>query len=560
MNTKIKSFLTLIVAIILIGVALSFVQGKMNAIRYTEKLTDTDPLENAPPAVAFTSVALGGFRGLVADYLWLRSSKMQDEGNYFEMVQLADWIVKLQPRYTTSHAFLAWNMAYNVSVTFTGFEDRWRWVKRGIELIRDEALEYNPGDPELFRQLGWIYQHKMGQDLDDANRFYKTEFAKEMIRLFGSYYGKWDLIDKAPTNEAKLRAAIGDKDFNSLKKACAKYSYATFNDLEDSFRTHAVLYPPEFKKELEEIGIADQVELCLRSRWIIRKYRLEPQWLVTINRKYGNLDWRLPEAHAIYWAERGKDKWSTERDNERYFKKLSCDRMIFQSLQAAFESGRLVYVKNADPDNMYSDIKFLEMTPNVSLVDAANACYNEAMEGFNEYTVKGAYGNFLENAIVTLYLFGEKKKAMEYLKLGRTYPHYGVGAKSRFAPELDDFVLKSLASDMESASHSEAQKAVQSYLINAYYQLAIENQEQAEGYLEVAQKLYAKYAKFVEGTEKRRALPPWDQMRKTSLDMAKRSIRERISPELADNLERMLPKSGEKFIPEAGEIKTPQVQ
>ena len=69
MNTKIKSFLTLIVAIILIGAALSFVQGKMNAIRYTEKLTDTDPLENAPPAVAFTSVALGGFRGLVADYL-----------------------------------------------------------------------------------------------------------------------------------------------------------------------------------------------------------------------------------------------------------------------------------------------------------------------------------------------------------------------------------------------------------------------------------------------------------------------------------------------------------
>ncbi|MBR5024103.1 MAG: hypothetical protein IKX48_03480, partial [Victivallales bacterium] len=174
MNTKIKSFLTLIVAIILIGAALSFVQGKMNAIRYTEKLTDTDPLENAPPAVAFTSVALGGFRGLVADYLWLRSSKMQEEGNYFEMVQLADWLVKLQPRYTTAHAFLAWNMAYNVSVTFTGFEDRWRWVKRGIELIRDEALEYNPGDPELFRQLGWIYQHKMGQDLDDANRFYKT--------------------------------------------------------------------------------------------------------------------------------------------------------------------------------------------------------------------------------------------------------------------------------------------------------------------------------------------------------------------------------------------------
>ncbi|HOG50947.1 MAG TPA: hypothetical protein PKY10_10170, partial [Lentisphaeria bacterium] len=121
------------IAFALLGLSLSVVQSRMNAIRYTEQLTDTDPLENAPPLVAFTSVALGGFRGLVADWLWLRSSKMQDEGNYFEMVQLADWIVKLQPRFTGSHAFLAWNMAYNISVTFTSFEDRWRWVKRGIE-------------------------------------------------------------------------------------------------------------------------------------------------------------------------------------------------------------------------------------------------------------------------------------------------------------------------------------------------------------------------------------------------------------------------------------------
>ena len=32
--------------------------------------------------------------------------------------------------------------------------------------IRDEAMAYNPGDPELFRQLGWMYQHKLGKDLD----------------------------------------------------------------------------------------------------------------------------------------------------------------------------------------------------------------------------------------------------------------------------------------------------------------------------------------------------------------------------------------------------------
>ncbi|NMA46636.1 MAG: hypothetical protein GX945_08745, partial [Lentisphaerae bacterium] len=225
-----SSLLIFIVAFFILGAALSAIQGRMNAIRYSERLTDDDPLENAPPLVAFTSVALGGFRGLLADYLWLRSSKMQDEGNYFEMVQLADWIVKLQPRFTGSHAFLAWNMAYNVSVTFTSFEDRWRWVKRGIELIRDEALEYNPGDPELFRQLGWIYQHKLGKDLDDANRYYKTEFAKEMIRLFGDFYGEWDELIKAPENEQKLRAALGGK--NDFWSIIASHGYKDFADFE----------------------------------------------------------------------------------------------------------------------------------------------------------------------------------------------------------------------------------------------------------------------------------------------------------------------------------------
>ena len=36
---------------------------------------DTAIADNAPPVVAFTTVALGSFRGLVADFLWLRSNR-----------------------------------------------------------------------------------------------------------------------------------------------------------------------------------------------------------------------------------------------------------------------------------------------------------------------------------------------------------------------------------------------------------------------------------------------------------------------------------------------------
>lgn len=534
MKQKNLIFVVLCLGIVVSLCFLSVLQSRMNAVRVEYHLTDVDPLENAPPLVAFTSVALGGFRGLVGDWLWLRSSKMQDEGKYFEMVQLAKWIVKLQPRFTSSHAFLAWNMAYNISVTFTSFEDRWRWVKRGIELIRDEALEFNPGDPELFRQLGWIFQHKMGKDLDDANRFYKTEFAKEMIRLFGDYYGEWELLQKAPLEEGKLRAVLHNK--NDFWNLLAANGYKNFQDFENDFRSLAVI-PPKLYDELEELDIREAVELTLRHRWMLMKYRLDPHWLKILNERYGNLEWRLPEAHAIYWAERGKEKWHSESDT---FKRLSCDRMIFQSLNNAFQMGRLVYLK---------DIEHLEMTPNIGIVDAVNKSYADAMEFYEQTSVEGGYTNFIVDAIVVLYKFGEKKKAREYIEIGRKLN------PGRFRMNLDEFVLKELAEDMEAASYQQAQGTVQSYLMQAYYQLAIDEQETAENYVTIAKQLYDHYMKFVEGTEKRRALPPWQQMMKTSLAITK----SRVPPAIAERLEEILPKSDEKFIPEAGEIEKPTV-
>ena len=374
----------IIILAVMVGLLamLSFFQGRMNGVRATYHLTDNTPLENAPPVVAFTSVAMGGFRGLLADYLWLRSGRMQDEGKYYEMVQLADWIVKLQPRYTGAHAFLGWNMAYNVSVTFTSFEDRWRWVKRGIELIRDEALEYNPGDPELFRQLGWIYQHKMGKEMDDANLYYKTQMAEEMIRLFGDYYGQWELLDRSPLTERKLIAVL-DKKADDYRRIMAENDM-TFAMLEEQFRDKAIL-PESVKGEFDELGISRDVELCLRHRWMVNKYRLDPKVLMRCNEVYGDLDYRLPEAHAIYWAHRGKEKWFTAASK---FKRLSCDRMIFQSLNGAFQTGRLLYLKG--------DLRTLQMTPNFAIADAADAAYRQAIEEYPEMQRQtGPYVNFL---------------------------------------------------------------------------------------------------------------------------------------------------------------------
>lgn len=138
------------------------------------------PPEDTTPLVALTTVAFGGFRGLVADALWVRASKMQEEGQFFEMVQLAQWITQLEPRVPEVWAFQAWNLTYNISVLFPEFNDRWRWVSHGINLLKTEGLLHNPTSAGLHWDIGWMYQHKIGMQFDLAHHFYKQRLAEQV--------------------------------------------------------------------------------------------------------------------------------------------------------------------------------------------------------------------------------------------------------------------------------------------------------------------------------------------------------------------------------------------
>ena len=140
---------------------------------------------DVPPAVTFVTVTLGGFRGMIADLLWLRASQLQEERRFVELVQLSGWITTLEPHIPEVWSFHAWNMAYNVSVMMSRPEDRWRWVLNGIELLRDEGVPLNPRSATIHRELGWIFQHKLGMDGDPVNVFYRTEWAREIAAYLG---------------------------------------------------------------------------------------------------------------------------------------------------------------------------------------------------------------------------------------------------------------------------------------------------------------------------------------------------------------------------------------
>lgn len=142
------------------------------------RLTQAPPARNMPPALAFGTIAFGGFRGILADFLWMRATDLQDRGRYFELNQLAEWITRLQPRSPVVWSFQSWNLAYNIPALLRDDAEKWRWVRHGILLLLDDGLRLNPASAPLHADLAWLFLHKIGLDLDESAPYYRARLAE----------------------------------------------------------------------------------------------------------------------------------------------------------------------------------------------------------------------------------------------------------------------------------------------------------------------------------------------------------------------------------------------
>jgi hypothetical protein len=461
MNARVKKIILLLLAVALL-VGSGQVQKSLNADRKALNLTRATPLKNAPPLLAFTTVALGGFRGLISNILWIHANDLQQEDKFFEMVQLAAWITDLEPHFEQVWAFQAWNMAWNISVKFNDFADRWRWVKRGIELLRDNGLVYNPNSILLYQQLSWIFQSKMGQNMDDANLYYKDQWAREMTPFFGPYGTNYDGMIHPRTAEEE---------------------------------TNAVLFREKFK--------------------------MDPVFVKKVNEEWGPLDWRLPEASAIYWAALGLEQ---AKENPGKVVKpsdlITLRRSIYQSMLQAFSHGRLVI-------NPFDQT--LDIYPNLDLVGKVNDSYEtmhdeEPDPGLKE-NIDSAHRNFLHDAIYFLYEDNRIAEAAKWYRyVGQKYPDKPLfdtltnSLPSRMT--LDEYAVAAIQADVADLSPDRTMAVLQGLLGRAYYELAIGQEDRYAGFKLLANRIYAEYEKKISypGGKERLGLPPLANINQTVLN------------------------------------------
>jgi hypothetical protein len=78
-------------------------------------------------------------------------------------------MVKENPKEVRAWLLLGWNTAFNLSLSFEDVNERYAHVKQGIEQLV-EGLGHNPTDAELYFNIGWYLQHRIGQ-MDDQKAF-----------------------------------------------------------------------------------------------------------------------------------------------------------------------------------------------------------------------------------------------------------------------------------------------------------------------------------------------------------------------------------------------------
>jgi hypothetical protein len=457
MNAGLKKLLLLLLAAVLL-LGSSLVQRSLNQDRERLGLTRVQPLENAPPVLAFTTVALGGFRGLISNALWIRANDLQDEDKFFEMAQLADWITKLEPHFVQVWLVQAWNMAYNISVKFTDFADRWRWVSRGIELLRDDGLRFNPNETLIYRELAWFFQHKLGQALDDGHMYYKQKWADEMAMVFDKRTPNLDELISPQTDDQNKRAQL------------------------------------------------------LRE-----KYKMDPVFMKEVDKRYGPLEWRLPESHAIYWAALGLKKAELNPAKVKPEDLITLRRVIYQSMQMSFQRGRLV-------TNPF--VKAFDFGPNLEIIPKVSTAYEQAAEEdkANHDHILRAHKNFLKDAVYFLYMHNRLADAASWYKYLETkYPNdILLNGNTNSLPAnftVDEYAIRRIQEDVDETMARDRIKAtIEGLLETAYNSLLLDQDEYAAGCRHMAELIRTTYESKTSMRKEALALEPIEQIQRVVLE------------------------------------------
>jgi hypothetical protein len=347
-------------------------------------------------------------------------------------------------------------MAYNISIKFNDPRDRWQWVKRGIELLRDEGLKYNPDETLLYRELAWFFQHKIGADLDDAHMYFKLAWASEMNAVFNG------------TN-------------------------------------YLALINPQTDDEKE------------RARVLREHYKLDPRHMKEVDEDFGPLEWRLPESHAVYWATFGLKRAKKQEQitlRRAIYQPLNLafqrGRLIevtvgtnnaiqFGPNLAMIPRANKAYEKMAEDDPEYRD--HIRNAHKNFLKDAVYFLFTHNRRADAEEWLRYLVKQYPDATISDV-----RRADQALVRIADM--------------TLEDYCFARVTEDVGETSNTRVKQAIEGFLVTSYYNLAIGQEDQSLGLALLAETVWARFQKQVSSSKEqivRVGLPPLDELKREAL-------------------------------------------
>ncbi|MGE0712102.1 MAG: hypothetical protein AB7N76_31960 [Planctomycetota bacterium] len=316
--------------------------------------------------IAVPTLALGAFRGLVVDYLWMRSLALREQGRTYEAWTLAEQIGRLQPRLPAVWGWLGSHLAYDLPPTEDQPQRRWQWIQNGVALLRDQGLRYNPDASELYVTISRIYQDRVNATFDEFHSAYKTYYIEGALRAGVQRFSLEELAT-APSWQALLH---DDPEARHVLKKMEEMRGGQ-EIFPEVLTTALQSLNPEAPQTQRLVGYLSQPagQRLLRSavaQAVTTLFGLQPEAMLRVDREWGPLDWQSSFSAAVYWAALGVEAAQRSHDLRG---EIRARRAAVLALKAALRQGR-VRVTEAG----------LVRSPNLELIPRLDRIYAEGVK------------------------------------------------------------------------------------------------------------------------------------------------------------------------------------
>lgn len=234
--------------------------GTISQMRSKHHLSQAS-LSSIDPTSEVMKLASLGLHGIAVNVLWNQANQFQDKKAFDKVSSTVDTLILLQPNFVSVWEFQGHNLAYNISREFDDYQDRYFWVKEGLNFFT-KGIAFNKRDHRIYDNLGMHTGLKLGSS-DEKKQFRQMlRKDREYVNTFISQFINPDRFDKPEA---------GGYDSWMLSYWWYDKSYHMREDLGVKKRTSDLMYwvkgPQQLRQYAEALSVDFRPGEATRQAW-----------------------------------------------------------------------------------------------------------------------------------------------------------------------------------------------------------------------------------------------------------------------------------------------------